>query len=164
MIRMTRLTDYGIVLLTYIARDPELLTRNAPDLASKAHLPLPTVSKILKVLARKGLLVAHRGMKGGFSLARRPEEISVAEIISALEGPIAITECSTHAPGKCQLEQLCPVGSNWQKINQAVLRALENITLSEMTHPLPQRLPSVGALSNATIGARRDRVDSRREL
>src|SRR5436309_13041284 len=123
MIRMTRLADYGIVLLTHIARHPERLTRNAPELAAAAHLPLPTVSKILKVLAREGLLVAHRGAKGGFSLARRPEEISVAEIISALEGPIAITECSVHAPGQCELEWLCPVGSNWQRINETVREA-----------------------------------------
>lgn len=65
------------------------------------------------------------------------EEISVAEIISALEGPVAITECSFSAPGRCQLEQLCPVASNWQKINQAVREALENITFAEMTHPYP---------------------------
>src|SRR5713101_1894328 len=138
MIRIGRLTDYGIILLTYIARDSELLLRNARDLAAEAHLPLPTVSKILKALARAGLLVAHRGVKGGFSLARHPEEISVAEIISALEGPIALTECSVHTPGGCQLEPLCPVGSNWQRINQAVRKALENLTLAEMTHPLPQ--------------------------
>jgi FeS assembly SUF system regulator len=138
MIRMTRLTDYGIVLLTHIARDSELFTRNARDLAAAAHLPLPTVSKVLKLLACKELLVTHRGMKGGFRLARRPEEISVAEIINALEGPVAITECSFSAPGRCQLERLCPVASNWQKINQVVREALENITLAEMTRPHPQ--------------------------
>jgi FeS assembly SUF system regulator len=129
---------------------------NARDLAVEAHLPLPTVSKILKVLAREGLLVAHRGVKGGFSLARQPEEISVAEIINALEGPIAITTCSFHAPGRCQLERLCPVGSNWQRINQVIREALENITLSEMTHPLPQGF--------ATLGSRSKGLELRSEL
>src|SRR5207244_2302662 len=84
-------------------------------LASEARLPVPTVSKILKTLARAGLLVAHRGVKGGFSLARRPEEISMAQIISAMEGPIAITECSDNVPGICELEPWCPVGANWQR-------------------------------------------------
>lgn len=144
MIRISRLTDYGIMLLTYIARDPALMTRNARDLAAAANLPQPTVSKILKILAREGLLVAHRGVKGGFSLARQPAEISVAEIISALEGPIAITECSVHTLGRCQLERLCPVGSHWQRINQAVRGALENLTLAEMTHPLPQDFMALG--------------------
>ena len=139
MLRISKLTDYGILLLTHIARNPGALTCNAPDLAVKANLPLPTVSKLLKTLARKGLLVAHRGVKGGFSLARRPDEISVAEIISALEGPIAITECNMHPPGRCELEQLCPVGNHWQRINYAVLQALDNLTLAAMTHPFPQR-------------------------
>ena len=145
MIRMTRMTDYGIVLLTHFVHGPQLSMRNARALAAEAHLPLPTVSKVLKVLVRKELLIAHRGVKGGFSLARRPEEITVAQIISALEGPIAITECSVNIPGKCKLEQLCPVGSNWQRINQAVRQALENITLLEMTHPLPQHFATPGS-------------------
>src|SRR5690349_20359998 len=101
MIRMTRLTDYGIVLLTHFARHPERLTRNAPELAAVAHLPLPTVSKILKILAREGLLVPHRGAKGGFSLARAADEITIADVISALEGPIALTECSAHGSDRC---------------------------------------------------------------
>jgi len=152
MMRMSRLTDYGIMLLTYFAGGGEAAaTHNARDVAARAHLPLPTVSKVLKVLARHGLLVAHRGVKGGFSLARRPEDISVADIIHALEGPIAITECSASAPGRCQLEQLCPVGGNWQKINQAVRGSLENITLSELQRP-------VSAAHYAAVLAARRRV------
>ena len=149
MIRMSRLTDYGIMLLIHIAQDRGLPMHNARDLAAKAHLPLPTVSKILKVLARKELLVAHRGVKGGFSLARRPEDMSVAEVISALEGPIALTTCSFTIPGKCQLEQLCPVGGSWQRINQVVRETLENITLLEMTYPLSQGFAARGSRSGA---------------
>lgn len=144
MIRITRMTDYAIVLLAHMASDSGLLTHNAPDLAAKTNLPLPTVSKLLKQLARKGLLVTQRGIKGGFRLTRRPEAISVAEIIDALEGPIAITECSTEAPGRCQLERLCPVSSNWQKINRAVRVALDNISLAEMTQSLPHGFPLLG--------------------
>jgi FeS assembly SUF system regulator len=133
MIRMTRLTDYGIVLLVHFARHPEMATRNARELAAHAHLPTPSVSKILKKLAREGILASHRGINGGFSLARPLAEISIADIIKALEGPIAITECNTSTP--CELEQLCPVGSNWKRINQAILGALQ-ITLEEMAKPL----------------------------
>ena len=92
MIRITKQTDYGIVLLTHLAAHPDRHF-NAPELAAEARLPLPMVSKILKLLAREGLLASHRGVKGGYSLARPAEEISMAEIIAALEGPIAITEC-----------------------------------------------------------------------
>jgi FeS assembly SUF system regulator len=137
MLRMTRLTDYGVVLLTHIAREPTRLTRNAPELAAAAHLPLPTVSKILKILAREGLLVPHRGAKGGFSLARPAADITVAEIISALEGPIALTECSGHSRERCEIESLCPVSTPWRRINRAVFDALRCITLAEMASPRP---------------------------
>jgi FeS assembly SUF system regulator len=163
MIRISKLTDYGIMLLTYIARDP-LLTRNARDLAVEAHLPLPTVSKVLKILAREGLLVAHRGIKGGFSLARPPEEISVADIIGALEGPIAMTECSMHAPRICQLERQCPVGSNWQMINQAVQGALETLTLAAMTRPLPRHFAAFGTRRPVVAGDPRERIAVQSEL
>ena len=153
MIRMTKLTDYGIVLLTHIARHPERLTRNAPELAAAAHLPLPTVSKILKILARGGLLVPHRGAKGGFSLARAPEGVTVADVITALEGPIALTECSAHGPERCGIELLCPVGTNWQRINRVVLDALRKITLAEMAAPL--------AMPRALFAARNDRSEVR---
>jgi FeS assembly SUF system regulator len=136
MIRMTKLTDYGIVLLTHIARNPERSTRNAPELALAAHLPLPTVSKILKILAREKLLVPHRGAKGGFSLARAPEEITIADVINALEGPIALTECSAHGSERCGIETLCPVSTNWRRINRAVRDALSGITIAEMATPL----------------------------
>jgi FeS assembly SUF system regulator len=135
MIRMTRLTDYGIMLLTYFARGSQDPMRSARDLSREAHLPLPTVSKLLKVLARQGLLEAHRGVKGGFTLARRPEEITVAQIIDALEGPIGVTECSAHSGG-CDIERHCIVKSNWRKINRVVLEALDKITLAEMARPL----------------------------
>lgn len=148
MIRITKQTDYGIVLLTHLAANPEH-QYNAPELAAEARLPLPMVSKILKLLARESLLVSHRGVKGGYSLARLPEAISMAEIIAALEGPIALTECIS-VEGDCSHEPLCPVRSNWRRINQAVRTALAGITLAEMAHPR-QKLVSLGA-GNALAG------------
>lgn len=138
MIRLTRLADYGIVLLTYVARKPEGVVHNVPELAAEANLPLPTVSKVLKVLAKGGLLVSHRGVKGGFHLARRPEEIKLDEIVSVLDGPIAITECSSGAGNRCSHTMRCPARSNLQLINNAVLSALQDITLADMTRPLQQ--------------------------
>lgn len=145
MIRITKQTDYGIVLLTHLAGQPERQV-NAPELAAETQLPLPMVSKILKLLVREGLLLSHRGVKGGYSLARLPGEITMAEIIASLEGPIAITEC-IEVSSDCSHEQLCPVRSNWQRINAAVRGALEGITLAEMTSPRAsaQKLVTLGA-------------------
>ena len=137
VIRMTRLTDYGIVLLTYFARDTDRTMHNARDIARAARLPLPTVNKILKALTRKGLLLSTRGVKGGYNLARRPEEISMADIIAATEGPVAITQCTVSLPGSCTQELACPVHLNWQKINDAIRTALESVTLYEMARPIP---------------------------
>jgi FeS assembly SUF system regulator len=132
MLRVTKLADYGIVILTHLASQGGATT-NARDIASEVHLPVPVASKILKLLARHGLLDSHRGIKGGYGLARKPEAITIAQIILALEGPIR---------GECDLETGCPVSTNWQRINQAIYQALETITLAEMTRPL--RRPRVG--------------------
>jgi FeS assembly SUF system regulator len=135
MIRITKQTDYGIVLLTHLATHHEG-QYNAPDLASETRLPAPTVSKILKLLAKEGILVSHRGVKGGYSLARAPREISMAQIIAVLEGPIAITECEDEH-GDCVHESSCHVRANWHRINVAVRDALSGISLAEMALPTP---------------------------
>jgi len=152
---MTKLTDYGIMLLTHFARQPDGSMYNARDLAAAAGLPVPTVGKILKMLAREDLLVSHRGSKGGYSLARQPHEISVAEIIGALEGPVGLTECSV-GPGTCDQESRCPTRSNWNRINRVVLEALKGITLSEMT------TEDLGALPAARLRGRPARAPAQK--
>jgi FeS assembly SUF system regulator len=135
MIRLTKQTDYGIVLLTHMAKQPGRVF-NAPELAVENHLPAPMASKILKILARDGLLTSHRGVKGGYTLGRAAKEISLAAIVAALEGPIGLTECIDEVSGSCTCEPVCGVRDNWRRINLAVRRALESIDLEEMTRPL----------------------------
>jgi FeS assembly SUF system regulator len=136
MIRLGKLTDYGLVLMTYIARSHNRSLHTARDLSVESRLPLPTVSKLLKELLEGGLLVSHRGVKGGYSLAKAPREISVAEIVAVLEGPIALTECSTDISGLCDLEPCCPIKDNQRIISQAVRGALEKVMLSDLSQPL----------------------------
>src|ERR1700732_1722907 len=119
MIRLGKLTDYGLVLMTYIASNHDRSLHTARGLAVESRLPLSTVSKLLKELLQGGLVVSHRGIKGGYSLAKAPREISVAEIIAALEGPIALTECSTDISGLCDLEPCWPINNNQRNIRQA---------------------------------------------
>ncbi|NIN72361.1 MAG: SUF system Fe-S cluster assembly regulator [Gemmatimonadetes bacterium] len=154
MIRMTKQTDYGIVLLSRMASRPERMF-NAGELAAETRLPPPTVSKILKILGREGLLDSHRGVKGGYTLARAPHSITVTEIITALEGPIGITECIDDTPGECSHEARCPVRGNWHRINEAIRRALDEINLAEMAQPMTEPLVHLGggmALENAELG------------
>ena len=157
MLRMTKQADYGIVLLTRMSAQPGRIF-NASELADETGLPSPTVSKVLKLLARGRLLESHRGAKGGYCLSRPPERVTVAQIISALEGPIAITECIDDTPGQCTQEAICPVRGNWQHINLAIRRALEEISLAEMTHPPTQQLVGLGertSMSEAEMSLRR---------
>jgi FeS assembly SUF system regulator len=134
MIRMTKQTDYGFVLLSRMAAEP-LRVVNAPDLAEECRLPLPMVSKILKMLGRANLVRSQRGVKGGYSLARLPAEISADQIVRALEGPVALTVCIDGSPGECDLEPYCSVRGHWQRINVAVEGALARISLAELTAP-----------------------------
>ena len=133
MIRLTKLTDYSVVLMSHLAAEPETQVTSS-SLAQATQISPPTVSKILKVLSREGLLVSHRGANGGYTLARAPRKISVAEVIAAMEGPIAMTECADlHA--ECAQESFCKVRGNWQRINEAVHDALASISLEEMAQP-----------------------------
>ena len=134
VLRISKLTDYGIVLLSHFAECEEDATRNAREMAEATTLPLPVVSKILKTLVQEGMLSSQRGSKGGYTLARRPDEIRVAEIIEALEGPIALMECSA-GPGHCEQESSCRIRDPWQRINRAIHATLERVTLAELVHP-----------------------------
>lgn len=137
MLRMSKMTDYGTVVMTYLAREPKRV-HNAQEVAANIHVPLATVSKILKTLARGELLTPQRGAKGGYMLARPPQRITVADIIDAMEGrPVGLTECSS-SPGVCLQESSCSVRGNWQRINDAVRGALEGVTLEQMASPVYQ--------------------------
>ena len=134
MMRFSRLADYAVVVMTQLAADPGQF-HNAVDTATATGLPAPTVSKIMATLARHGLLTSHRGAKGGYALPRPAGDISVAEIVSALDGPIAITHCVKVGPNSCEVEQACSSRFSLGRINTAVRRALENISLAEIAAP-----------------------------
>jgi FeS assembly SUF system regulator len=137
MIRLTRLADYAVLLMTHMAhewrRDP-LRVMNAADLARETHIPGPTVSKILGSMSRGDLLISHRGHSGGYALSRDPEEISAADIISVIEGPVALTECLDDETDDCEIESLCGVRASWTRINGAITTALEGVSLAQMAH------------------------------
>jgi len=130
MLRISKLTDYGTVILARLAGQPERLW-TATEVAEATHIGLPTVSKLLKKLQRSGLVTSARGSHGGYQLAQPPGQITAARILDALEGPFAITECSgSHST--CDLEAKCAVGHTWQKVNAAIRRALTDISLAEL--------------------------------
>jgi FeS assembly SUF system regulator len=130
MLRISKLTDYATVVLAALAEQPEQL-RTAAALAVRTRIAAPTVSKLLKQLHRAGLLTSTRGLHGGYQLARAPSQITVAAILDALEGPIAVTDCS-GGHGQCGIEHNCRVAPVWQRLNVAIRRALSDVTLAEL--------------------------------
>jgi FeS assembly SUF system regulator len=144
MIRMSKLTDYAIVLLAHLARSERTLT--AQELAGRSRVPLPTVSKLCKELSRAGIVVSHRGRHGGYSLARAAEAISVAQVVEALEGPIALTECGTPGGAPCGIEATCVAKASWDPVSRAIHVALEQLPLSAIG---PHRLGAAPAASTS---------------
>ncbi len=136
MLRISKLTDYAILMMVELTRDGEMLSAHA--LSERIHVEVPTASKVLKLLAGSGLLESYRGASGGYRVSRTAAEISVAEVIAAIEGPIAMTECSVEE-GLCAQEDNCGLRSNWQRISLAVAQALRDVSLAEMSTPMGRK-------------------------
>ncbi len=139
MLRISKLTDYGTLILVHLADGEPGRLYPASDVAEGTHLALPTVQKLLKILAKNGLVESQRGAEGGYRLARPATDISAAEILDSLEGPLAITECSNE-DSHCELESNCQVGGAWQKISVAIRGAMHDIRLADLRDP-PQEFP-----------------------
>jgi FeS assembly SUF system regulator len=138
VLRISKLTDYGTVVLAHLAGASGAVC-SAAEVSDTTGIAVPTVSKLLKSLARAGLVTSTRGTNGGYQLARPAHEISAASVIDALEGPVSITECSA-SDSHCDYESVCNVGNAWQRINVAIRRALEDINLTDLTRvksPVP---------------------------
>ncbi|MBI4182526.1 MAG: SUF system Fe-S cluster assembly regulator [Proteobacteria bacterium] len=133
MIRLNRLTDYAVVLMGELARAGEVVP--AAVLAQRTAIPQPTVAKLLKVLAQAGLATAQRGSAGGYGLSRPAGQISVVDVLQAVEGPQSLTACVEGASDICEFERFCPMQGRWDKVNKVILAALASVTLADMATP-----------------------------
>jgi FeS assembly SUF system regulator len=138
LLRLSKLSDYAIVMLAHLARSAHVCVHPATSIADATSIPLPTVAKILKTLAREGLLISTRGAHGGYGLARDPRTISVVDVLEAMEGPFALTGCSHHGTVACAEEGHCSLPAHWPAINAAVREALGQVTLMQLAGP-PER-------------------------
>lgn len=134
MLRISKLADYGTVIMVFLAKLETGLS-NARDISSQTHLAQPTVSKLLKRLTQSGLLVSVRGVSGGYQLQRQAKEISIADIIYAVEGKPGLIECSV-APNPCSLQSVCSIQGNWRLISQAIETALDSVSLEALAGPM----------------------------
>ena len=147
MLRLSRLTDYAVVALVRLAAADGVET--SPGIAAAIGIPEPTVAKVLKALAGRGLVISTRGARGGYRLARPLAGIAVAEVIMAIDGPIALTSC-VDGGVSCESQSLCPVAGRWDPVNDAIRDALTGITLADMAAaaiPRAFRLPVPDSLN-----------------
>jgi FeS assembly SUF system regulator len=134
MLRLSKLTDYAVVVLIKLSNLPESCDalQTSPCIAAATGVPEPTVAKVLKALAASGLVASQRGARGGYRLLRPLDEIAIADVIAAIDGPIALTACVEGATTPCEVQGLCAVKGRWDLVNDAIRHALGNITLSDM--------------------------------
>jgi FeS assembly SUF system regulator len=148
MLKLSRLTDYAVVALVRLGHAEGVAT--SPGIAAAIGIPEPTIAKVLKALAQHGLVTSQSGAHGGYRLSRKLSEIPVADVIVAIDGPIALTSCVDGAVG-CESQSLCPVAGRWDPVNDAIRDALTSITLADMaaaTIPRAFRLPEAAKLMN----------------
>jgi FeS assembly SUF system regulator len=130
--RLSHLADYAVVLMTAAARRPAGARLSATELSSETCVPLPTAQKLMGQLAARGLLSSARGAAGGFALAKSANEISLADIVEAVEGPITLTMCSNSANHQCILDAHCRVKPHIGLVGKAVRGALGAVALTEL--------------------------------
>ncbi len=135
MIKLSKLSDYAIVVLSILAREQGRLM-TAAGLSSASGIPEPTVAKVLKLLSKESVITSTRGVNGGYMLERDPTQISVTELITALEGPIALTACVEGSDDECGIESICPMSGKWQKVNATIKTALDGLPLSDLLIPV----------------------------
>ncbi len=136
MLRLSKLTDYAVVVLVRLSHGEPCQT--SPGIALVTGVPEPTVAKVLKALASAGLVTSQRGARGGYRLARPLSAIPVIDVVTAVDGPIALTACVEGSGSECEAEHLCPVRGRWDPVNEAVREALRRITLADMDRNIPR--------------------------
>ena len=145
MLKLTRLADYAFVLLRHLSAVPQEAA-STRDMAAATGLPLPTVRKLLKQLAQAGIVEAQRGVHGGYRLAHSQDRISVADVIVAIDGPVALTECASHRPD-CERIETCTMRPHWLRVTTAIQRVLTGISLEDIsrthTRGCAEQAPSI---------------------
>lgn len=135
MIKLNKMTDYGIVVMVRLAVAGDRV-QTAPEIAAATGLTQPTVAKLLKILVQGGLAQSQRGAQGGYALTRAPERISVVEAIEVLDGRLSLTDCVGSDHESCEREGQCPMSGRWNRVNAAIVKALDTLTLADMMSPL----------------------------
>tara|TARA_A200000113_G_C8781975_1_gene327942 strand:+ start:215 stop:694 length:480 start_codon:yes stop_codon:yes gene_type:complete len=149
MFKISKLADYAVIIVSNLpeASGEEITPLSAVSIASQTRLPEPTVGKILKMLSKAGIVNSTRGVSGGYTLSKAHSEISVADMIEAIEGPISLTDCvETAEDSCCDFIHSCQLSGRWNQVNHAVRKALANVSIKDMVSPLQGDIGTCGVV------------------
>lgn len=135
MLRLSKLTDYAVVVLNRLGDCQEAgadCVQTSPGIAAATGVPEPTVAKVLKALASASLVASQRGARGGYRLCRPLDTVTIVDVIVAVDGPIALTACVDGGSGCCEVERQCAMRGRWGLVNDAIRSALSRISLADM--------------------------------
>jgi Rrf2 family protein len=136
MLRLSKKADYALMAMKHLAMRPDAASASAREIAEQYDIPIELMAKVLQRLARRGLLTSHQGTRGGYRLSQPAGKISVADIIQAIDGPVTVTACSTHAEN-CDQYSKCSVRDPLWRIRERILGALATCSLQEIASDLP---------------------------
>jgi len=143
MLRLSKKADYALIAMKHLARRGDRGSSSAREIAAMYDIPIELMAKVLQRLVRRGLLASHQGTRGGYELARRPTQISVADVIQAIDGPVAVTACSSDE-NQCEQFAKCNVRDPLWKVRERIVQALGECTIAELAAD-PTPVPQSGA-------------------
>lgn len=132
MIKLGKMTDYAVVILSEIARAGQDNVVKVSSLVETTSLSKATIAKLTKILVKGGILNSSRGMLGGYILSKKPDDITMKDVITAVEGPVALTSCLDHKSTSCLIQNVCQVRGNWEKVNNEIIESLQRVTIADM--------------------------------
>lgn len=136
MLRLSKKADYALIAMKHLAIRGDRASSSAREIAEQYDIPIELLAKVLQRLVRRGLLLSQQGTRGGYQLARTPASISVADVIQAIDGPVAVTACSADEP-TCDQYEKCNVRDPLWKVRERILRALGECTIAELATDAP---------------------------
>jgi Rrf2 family protein len=137
MLRLSKKADYALMAMKHLALRGDRGSSSAREIASQYDIPIELLAKVLQRLVRRGLLASHQGTRGGYQLVRMPSQISVADVIQAIDGPVAVTACSASDDGACEQFSKCNVRDPLWKVRERILAALGECTIAELAADPP---------------------------
>jgi Rrf2 family protein len=151
MLRLSKKADYALIAMKHLALRGDRGSSSAREIAGLFDIPIELMAKVLQRLVQRGLLVSQQGTRGGYQLSRPPRQITVANVIEAIEGPVMVTACSTDEGGQCEQFSKCNVRDPLYRVRERILAALGDCTIADLAGDAPAPAPARPAVLHTHV-------------